>query len=349
MVDLALLDSAPKAVVDCGPGYGMAVSTVLGLIVTSCCAGHEANTISAFSLKGHWHLGTWGSTGAGPLQFDFSGWPAGYSGTMCFSCGEGSPCGGAGSGAGSTVSADPLLLVADHGNRRVSVFDVRGFWTDKDPVLVGIIASREGTAPRGVAACAAFIAVSSWAVVSSGDHVVELYDATTLKLVRVLGAGCGCGAGFGKLRQPCGLRFSADGTSVIVADCGNRRMCVFSTSGMCSATFSGMSESPRDVVELASGTLVAADHSLLHLDVDGSTICVLEQCKSDFVSVFVYISSDGPQLIVRGYVSEQFQVFALRTPSDLEVLESGKDDDGGVDLAKSPGVPLERAPSCNIV
>jgi len=50
---------------------------------------------------------------------------------------------------------------------------------------------------------------------------VYLFDAVTKARLRAVGAGAGSGAGDGQLNAPSGLRLSADGLHVAVADCNN--------------------------------------------------------------------------------------------------------------------------------
>ncbi len=88
-------------------------------------------------------------------------------------------------------AAAPTLLVAEHGNGRVQEVDVAA-WTHAGFPMVG-----RPSHPRGVAASAALIAVTSWGVVKTGAHVVALFDAGTRAWLRDVGT---LGSDPGKVR-----------------------------------------------------------------------------------------------------------------------------------------------------
>jgi hypothetical protein len=216
------------AAVPCGPGLGLAWSHALGLVFTT---DSTANSLSAFRADGAGFplVGSWGSRGTGRLRFDFCV-GGGASGALCFLAPRGAgPVGAAGRGT-VAAPAPPTLLVTDAGNDRVVELGVDGVAAGGAPVPLRTFGSGTGAAPRGVAACAALVAVSGWSHHGSGDHVVTLYDAVTLGRVRVLGAGAGLGPSAGQLWQPAGLCFRDGGGSdkeVVVADKGNFRVSVF--------------------------------------------------------------------------------------------------------------------------
>jgi hypothetical protein len=321
----------PVAAVACGEGIGLAVCPALGLIVTS---NYDDSTISAYALAGPDHrlLGTWGGTAPGPLQFDFvSG--GGSSGGLCFTVpapvaggGGGSGAGaGAGAGCGAAVAASPSpqLLVASSGTRRVVVLDMGGVGSGRGaPVPAGAFGGSgpDDPAPRCVAACAGLVAVSGWTD-GSGDHTVTLYAAGTWARVRVVGVGRGRGAGDGQLLRPRGLRFSADGARLLVADTGNDRVCSFRVSD---GGFAGVVASegahglswPYDVVEVAGGVLVAAggNQRVVRVPADGSPATVLEGVRGSEPGQFptaLFVSADGAQVIVREGDGRRFQVFGV--------------------------------------
>jgi hypothetical protein len=327
-VDLRAL--RPVAAVACGEGNGLAVCPALGLIVTS--RYRPNSTISAYALAGPDHrlLGTWGG------QFDFySG--SGYSGGVCFTVpapGAGGSGGGGGAGAGGGAAAPyPQLLVASHGTRRVVVLDMVGVGGSGgggvggrgggDPMSAGAFggASPDEPAPRCVAACAGLVAVSGWTKGDAGDHTVTLYAAGTWARVRVVGVGRGCGAGDGQLDRPFGLRFSADGARLLVADRTNHRVCCFRVFDGGFKGAHGLS-GPSDVVEVAGGVLVADawNDRVVLVAADGSPATVLGSGRGSKPGQFtsptaLFVSADGAQVIVREADGGRFQVFGVAEAS----------------------------------
>jgi DNA-binding beta-propeller fold protein YncE len=152
----------------------------------------------------------------------------------------------------------PLLLVTDAGHDAVHLVDVVG------RSHAGYLASPGSIAgPRGVAASGAspLVAVSAWKRDGSGDHVVVVYrgSGAVWEAVRVIGGGLGGpGSGDGQLRMPYGLRFSGDGSTVCVADCGNNGVSLFRVGdgGFVRHIATGLS-GPMDVEEVEGGWLVA--------------------------------------------------------------------------------------------
>jgi hypothetical protein len=328
----------PVAAVACGRGIGLAVCESLGLIVTS---NFDNCTISAFALAGPGHrlLGTWGGKAPGPLQFDFES-GAGDSGGLCFTV-PGPAMGGGGKmfvfagavgGAAATpATTTPQLLVASAGTRRVVVLDMGGVVGGGGvggpgggaPVPTGAFggASADDPAPRCVAACAGLVAVSGWMRGDAGDHTVALYAVGTWARVRVVGVGRGRGAGEGQLSCPFGLRFSADGARLLVADHGNDRVCCFRVSdggfsGVVASKGAHGLDSPTDVVEVAGGVLVAdfVNDRVVGVPADGSPATVLGSVAGSEPGQFyhptsLFMSTDGAQVIVREGTGGRFQVF----------------------------------------
>ncbi len=316
----------PVAALKCGRGIGLAVCPALGLIVTS--TWDPDSTISAYALAGPDHrlLGTWGSKAPGPLQFDF-----GYAGGLCFTvpapAAGGGGWAGVGAGGGTAAAApSPQLLVASADTRRVVVLDMGGVGGGRGaPVPAGAFggAGPDDPAPRCVAACAGLVAVSGWTKYDTGDHTVTLYAAGTWARVRVVGVGRGSGAGDGQLLRPRGLRFSADGTRLVVADAGNVRVCCFRVSDggfagvVASKDAHGLS-SPFDVVEVAGGVLVAGtgNHRVVRVPADGSPATVLGGEEGSEPGQFarpaaLFVSADEAQVIVREMNGGRFQVFGV--------------------------------------
>jgi hypothetical protein len=62
--------------------------------------------------------------------------------------------------------------------------------------------------------------------------------------------------------RPYGLRFSGDGSAIVVADSGNRRLCLFSVSdGRLVQLIAKGLDNPRDVEEVEGGWLVVCAFS----------------------------------------------------------------------------------------
>jgi hypothetical protein len=144
----------------------------------------------------------------------------------------------------------PLLLVSDNGHATVHMIDV------VKRSHVGYIAPPGSIAqPRGVAACSTLplVAVSAWKSAHCSDNVVILYQYSargTWEKMRVIEAGF--------VTNPCGLRFSRDGSSICVADCCNHRASVFHVAdgGFVGHIASGLTNA-CDVEEVEGGWLVA--------------------------------------------------------------------------------------------
>jgi hypothetical protein len=133
--------------------------------------------------------------------------------------------------SGSSRSS-PLLLVTDAGADAVHLVDVVG------RSHAGYLASPGSIAgPRGVAVSrtSPLVAVSAWKKRHSSDksdHAVLVYRGSGVvwEAVRVIGGGFGGPGsrhGDGQLQRPNGLRFSADGSMVCVADPRSNRVSVF--------------------------------------------------------------------------------------------------------------------------
>jgi DNA-binding beta-propeller fold protein YncE len=118
--------------------------------------------------------------------------------------------------------------------------------------------------PRAVAATSSLIAVSAWKHHGEGVHAVSLFDAEDGVLLRTLGGEVGSGDGL--LSRPFGVRFTASGHQVLVADCENDRVSVFSTTDGAWVRHAGPSDyhalkGPYDVLPVAGGALVATNGS----------------------------------------------------------------------------------------
>ncbi len=148
-----------------------------------------------------------------------------------------------------------LLLVTDAGHDAVHVIDVAG------RVHTGYVAAPGTIAgPWGVAARGSLVAVSAWKVYNSGDHVVRVFEGSGARwrAVRVVAGGFrGPGRAAGQLNQPLGLRFTCDGTELVVVD-GNYGLSVFRVEdGSFVRHVATELSCPYDVQECAGGWLVA--------------------------------------------------------------------------------------------
>jgi hypothetical protein len=159
-------------------------------------------------------------------------------------------------------SAGPLLLVTDAGHDAVHLVDV------VDRSHAGYLAPPGYIiGPRGVAASetSPLVAVSAWKKWNSGDHVVVVYrgSGAVWEAVRVIGGGFGGpGKGDGQLKTPCGLRFSADGSVVCVAEYRNGRTSVFRVGdGVFVKHMATKLRCPCDVEEVEGGWLVVCQGS----------------------------------------------------------------------------------------
>jgi hypothetical protein len=229
-----------------------------------------------------------------PMQFKFS--DGDLSGWMAFT--------------GPATSR--LLLVTDAGHDAVHVIDVVG------GVHVGYVAAPGAIAgPRGVAARGSLAAVSSWKISWHGENVVRLFEGSgaSWTAVRVLAGGFwGRGSADGQLYGPFGLRFSGDGTELVVADADNHRVSMFRVEdgAFVRQVATGLSR-PYDVEECEGGWLVACHHThtveFVSGGVDGGGAGrprLAEWCHPSALALV-----PGLGLVVRdaGTASKRFQVF----------------------------------------
>jgi hypothetical protein len=254
-VELGALVPLPSLRTNVGKEMGMAVCPTLGLLVTSNTGD---NTLSVFALPRTIGAGAGAGAGGGagcdlarvctlggagspaPMQFKF--WDSSYTGRT------------SGWMAFTGPASARLLVVTDAGHDAVHVIDVAG------RVHVGYVAAPGAIdGPRGVAARGSLVAVSAWRG-GSDDHV-ELFEGSgaSWSAVRAVAGGFGGPGDAGRqLRRPHGLRFTADGTGLAVADSGNGRVSVFRVEDGSFARHvaTGLS-GPWDVEECEGGWLVA--------------------------------------------------------------------------------------------
>jgi hypothetical protein len=231
------------------------------------------------------------------MRFKF----AGYSGWMAFT--------------GPATSR--LLLLTDAGHDAVHVIDVAG------RVHAGYVAAPGTIAgPRGVAARGSLVAVSAWKKSDSGDHVVRVFEGSGAMwtVVRVVGGGFGGpGSADGQLKWPYGLRFTGDGTGLVVADDGNHRVSVFRVEdGSFARHVATGLDGPYDVEECEGGWLMACfgSHTIefVGVDVGGGGVGRARLGKYGrgdgkfiYPSALALVPDLG--LVVREILNDRFQVF----------------------------------------
>jgi hypothetical protein len=248
----------PALKTECGPGFGMAACPTLGLLVT---ADSAKNTLSVFTLPRSSGAGAGANAGAGvgtsaglARVCTLGG---GWFGKMKFKFVDGND---SGCMAFTGPATSRLLLVTDRGHDAVHVIDVVG------RVHVGYVGAPGTIAgPWGVAARGSLVAVSAWAEDNIGDHVVRVFEGSGAMwtAVRVVAGGFrGPGSADGQLQSPRGLRFTVDGTGLVVADAGNGRACMFrmEDGSFVRHVATGLSD-PWDVEECEGGWLVACTGS----------------------------------------------------------------------------------------
>lgn len=209
-----------------------------------------------------------------------------------------------------TVGAGiPTLLVTEADNDRVQEVDVLA------PAHVGFPIYVPG--PRGVAASASLLAVSSGKHFRNDDHCVHVFDASTRALLYVIGHGCG--PDDGQLWCPCGLRLSADGTVIMVADWHNHRVSAFCTSdGAFVGHLANAIEAPHDVEECEGCWLMACGHPSFGVKFVGSGGYGYANGKLVYPSAVVLVPSVG--LVVRD--DYRVQVFSTADSRRMHGMSS---------------------------
>jgi hypothetical protein len=207
------------------------------------------------------------------------------------------------------AAAPPLLLVTDAGHDAVHFVDV------VEGQHAGYLAAPGSIAgPRGVAASSAAVAVSAWKHRTSGEHVVRLFTRRAAAWVFSHVLGMGYGPGDGCLQCPLGVRISADGTSVVVADRFNNRVSQFKTAdGVWErhVVVGAPSRRPNDVHEVAAGWLVASGGSnrVVLVPRDGGAVRPLAGEAGEFDGPTALTVVPGLGLVVRECEGKRVQVF----------------------------------------
>ncbi len=230
----------------------MCVTVPRGLVVVS---DHNAKKLHVYSLIDGTRIRTIGSQGSGKGQLDFG----------CFGCG------------GLCVSPDgDSVLVAEECNNRVQeIRIVDGLW-------VRFVGEGVLNEPQCVHCSADGIVVSE-----GGYHRISVLSWADGSVRAQFGS---MGSGSGRLHDPCGVRFLADGSGVVVADYSNDRLCVCTLSGEFVAAVGNSDQGlkgPHDVLECAT------DGSFIVANIDGDNLIKLSR-DGVMVEVFgKYGDSDG--------------------------------------------------------
>ena len=210
-----------------------------------------------------------------------------------------------------------LLIVTDAGHDAVHAIDVAS------RVHVGYVAAPGTIAgPRGVAARGCLVAVSAWKEWYHGDHVVRVFEGSGARwtALRVVAGGFGGpGSAGGQLHRPFGLRFSGNGTGLVVADYSNNRASMLRVKDGSFVRHVAMGLSaPRDVEECEGGWLVACHGSqaieFVDVDVDGGGVGRARLGKygrgdGEFIHPSALALVPGLGLVVREIGNDRFQVF----------------------------------------
>jgi hypothetical protein len=207
-------------------------------------------------------------------------------------------------------------------------------------------------APYGVATSKTVIAVSSWREPRAGRHMVTLFDACTRARLRALGRLCGSGEG--QLCRPWGVRISADGAHVVVADSGNGRLTRFrvSTGAFAGHVGTGL-PFVVDLEQCPGGWLAAcpSDHTVHSLPSSGREGRTVLGRKGDSDGVFNYpvalATIPGRGIAVREGNGGRFQVFSRvegvpGAPAPLAAPGAGAGAAGRAPAVAPPPVPGPR-------
>jgi hypothetical protein len=149
------------------------------------------------------------------------------------------------------------LLVTDAGHAAVHIIDVVGKTHEGYVAPPGTLFG-----PRGVAARGNLVAVSTWKFMHESPHTIVVFEGsgTTWSMLRAIATGFGGpGGADGQLYTPSGLRFTGDGTKLVVADEFNNRVSMFRVEdGSFERHVVTQIVSPQDVEEWEDGWLVSS-------------------------------------------------------------------------------------------
>jgi sugar lactone lactonase YvrE len=175
------------------------------------------------------------------------------------------------------------LLVCDSGNHRVVEVSADGRFLRH-------IAVEAGGGPYGVAYCGQRDAI---AVSLHRAHVLVLLRYKTGAVLTTIGELWVRGASDGQLFGPIGLRFTADGARIVVADYYNYRVSMFSADDgtfiahvATRANGTRPLSHPHDVWSCKDddSVLVAEDRRVVRIRKDGTVKVVLDDCVPSSIS-----------------------------------------------------------------
>jgi hypothetical protein len=174
------------------------------------------------------------------------------------------------------------LLATDGacGSETVHVIDI------EEEALVGHVAPPGGIPgkPQGLATWGSLVAVSSWTSSYAGEHAVRLYSGARQhwSLIRILGGMYTPRLSSSEiLLHPGCLRFSADGTELVIGRCNDGCLDVFTVHGAFVRRLASGLGYVHDVEPWGGGWLVACDgtHRRVRF-VDGSHKPPVDLCDA---------------------------------------------------------------------
>jgi hypothetical protein len=201
--------------VECGRGAGLAVCHLLRLVVTS---DSHANTLTVFRLpvtvdpevmEGMElaRVCTLGDASCPPrMRFKFTE----ETESLAF----------------TGPATARLLLVTDAGNNAVHVVRV-GSRSHVGYVAPPGLLRRPRCVASSLSGSRQVVAVSAWRTRGAGDHQVHLFEGSGPLWTRLRVLGRGCGPALGRLHAPTGVRFTPDGSGLVVVDSYNLRVSLF--------------------------------------------------------------------------------------------------------------------------
>ena len=260
----------------------MAVDAARGLVVISGYTGAEDSRLFVYSLADGSLVRSFGGEGSGKGQFNW------VNGGLC-------------------ITPRGTLLVAECKNNRLQEVNIDdGGWVRF--VGEGLLAD-----PDYVTCSKSVIAVSE-----SIKHRVTLLSWADGSLLTRFGSK---GSGDGQLNYPLGLRLLADGSGVVVADCHNHRLCIFTATGDFVRSLP-TGKNPFDVVEADGGAsfLVANGGDDTLCKVSGASGAVTRfggpgsgDGRFNSPAALAMVprggSDGGVELVVLDYGKNRFQVF----------------------------------------
>lgn len=287
--NLKSLVPLPRLTTHCGRGCGVAVCLVMGVLVTA--SDHELlvyalpNLATLQATAGLTLLHRFGARFSTRPRHDNFRHHFGCLGRMVFT---------------DLNMSTRLLLVTDVGRDAVHVVDVANEVHNGYVAAPGTISGPQGVATRG-----SLVAVSAWDENGGSVHLFECTVGAGWTPTRVLARG--------QLRQPFGLRFTADGAGLVVAE-GRSKGCIARVSVVvgsvtrCKVNEDG--DACSDVEKCKGGWLVACSDGddVKYVGVDGQA--TLGHCGEPLFRPVALALVPGLGLVVRENTSGRLQFFA---------------------------------------